>query len=30
MLVLAVGSESAAGKLNEQIFDDDNDEQTPL
>jgi hypothetical protein len=30
MLVLVVGKNSAAGKLNEQIFDDNNDEKTPL
>lgn len=30
MLVLVVGKESSAGKLNEQIFDENNDEETPL
>lgn len=30
MLVLVVGKDSAAGKLNEQIFDEANEQETPL
>jgi hypothetical protein len=30
MLILVVGKQSVAGKLNEALFDDDNEERTPL